>query len=77
MGNIRATMKDLCLMYMQEYGQITQLDAYREFGYTRLSDAIYKLKADGWKIRKTTGHGVGRLGNKVHYACYSLDEEDE
>ena len=76
MGNNRATMKDLCLMYMQEYGKITQLDAYREFGYTRLSDAIYKLKADGWKIRKTINKGVGRLGNKVHFAAYSLEEEE-
>lgn len=72
----KRTMKDLCLLYMQEYGEITQIDAYREFGYTRLSDAIYKLKADGWKIKKTTGTGKGRLGNPVHFAVYSLEDEE-
>ena len=46
-----------------------------EFGYTRLSDAIYKLKADGWKIKKTIHGGKGRLGNKVHFAAYSLEDE--
>ena len=76
MKRTKPTLKDLCLMYMQEYGGITQVDAYREFGYTRLSDAIYKLKADGWNIGKRACLGKSRLGNKVYYAQYYIEDEE-
>ena len=36
--------------FLIEKGSITQLQAYTNFLYTRLSDAIYVLKKRGWNI---------------------------
>lgn len=60
------------LQYIQEFGSISPLEAFRDLGYTRLSAAIFELKRNGYRIKTEVECGVNRYGHPVHYARYSL-----
>lgn len=60
------------LEYLQEFGAITPLEAFRDLGYTRLSAAIFELKRSGYAIRTERKTGKNRYGQTVSYARYSL-----
>ena len=62
--------------YMKEFGSITPLDAIRDLGYTRLACAIAELKADGHKVKTEIETGRNRWDKPVHYARYSLVEDN-
>lgn len=69
--------KELVLKYMQDFGSITTLDAFRDLGYTRLSAGIYNLKKDGYNIGSTTECSKNRYGKKVYYSRYYIIEEEK
>lgn len=63
------------LHYMMDFGSITQLDATREFGCTRLASRIAELKASGIPIRKDMVTMTNRYGEPTHFASYSIEEK--
>lgn len=67
------TQKEMVLEYMADYGSITSLDAFREFGITRLADVIYKLKNDGHNIVTTMETSKNRYGKAVSYGRYTFE----
>lgn len=67
------TQKEMVLQYIQDFGSITSLDAFREFGITRLADVVYKLKNDGHDITTTMETSKNRYGKAVHYGRYSIN----
>lgn len=74
----KMTQKQRVLRYMQEKGSITSWEAIKEFGATRLSAIIYDLRnRDGIGIISKTETSKNRYGDRVDYARYYLDEEDE
>lgn len=66
---------DKILMYMQTEGEITPLDALREFNCMRLAARISDLRKAGHKIGRRIERGKNRYGEVVHYAVYWLEEE--
>ena len=50
--------------YLKTYGSITSLQAIRDLGYTRLSDAIYKLRKKGHVIESIPTAVSTRWNNK-------------
>lgn len=74
---MRVTLQDRVLKYLQEEGSITSMDAIREFGATRLSAIIFNLKKDGYIIRTETETSKNRWGDKVTYARYFLEGDDD
>ena len=62
------------LEYIKEFGSITQLDAIRDLGYTRLAPAISEIKQMGYKVRTKREQSKNRRGKTVSYARYSLEE---
>ena len=60
------------LDYLHEFGSITQLDAIRDLGYTRLACAIAEMKRDGHKVRKQYETRKNRFGQPVTYARHFL-----
>ena len=48
------TQKEQVLAHLKKHGSITSWDAIIEYGITRLSGVIYKLKKDGYKITTKT-----------------------
>lgn len=60
------------LNYMLTEGGITQLDAMREFGCSRLGARIWDLKSSGYNIKKVMEKSKNRYGETVSYAKYYL-----
>lgn len=69
------THYDRILNHLKEYETITSWEAIKEYGCTRLSQYIYLLKKDGYKIETTTETSINRYGQKVSYNKYKLIEE--
>lgn len=65
---------DKILLYMQAEGEITPLDALREFNCMRLAARISDLRKAGHKIGRRIEKGTNRFGETVHYAVYWLEE---
>ena len=63
---------DRVLDYIEEFGSITQLDAIRDLGYTRLAPAISELKQKGIKIVSKREQSKNRRGETVSYSRYYL-----
>ena len=60
-------------MHLEKWEHLTSLDAFKDYGITRLSDIIYKLRNNGLKITTLRGYTVNRFGNKVSYGIYQLE----
>jgi len=71
----KKTQAERVLEYIQKFGSITTLEAFRDLGVTRLSARIYELRHyNGLDIEKTTSANKNRYGEVCNYAKYTLKE---
>ena len=74
----RTTHIDRTLQYMKDFGIITSLDAFREFGNTRLSATIFELRHRyGLPIKSKIEVGKNRYGDKTEFARYYIEEGED
>ena len=66
------TRNERVLQYIQDFGSITTLDAFKDLGCTRLSAAIFQLKRQGYDIRTQREQAKNRYGETVYFCRYSL-----
>ena len=71
----RVTHYDRILNHLRFKGSITSLQAFREYGITRLSAVIFDLRQNGYNITSTNVGRLNRYGDKVYFAKYTLVEE--
>ena len=71
----KRTQADRVLEYIQKFGSITTLQAFRDLGVTRLSARIFELKARGLEIDSTSVTNKNRYGENCTYAKYYLRKE--
>lgn len=64
------SQKQMVLDYIEEFGSITPLDAFRDLGITRLSAIVFRLRDDGHDIDKAIENGKNRFPNRTRYARY-------
>ena len=69
------TQKQRILKYLEMYGSITPLDAFRDLGITKLATVISEMKRDGFTFYQYYEPGRNRFGDIVHYMRYWLDED--
>lgn len=67
------SQKQMVLDYMERFGSITSLDAFRDLGITRLSAVIFDLRAEGHEIKATDESGTNRFGELTRYARYQIE----
>lgn len=67
------TKHDQVLHHLKEHGSITSWEAIMEYGATRLSGIIYKLKERGLNVQTEL---VRNASGKSHHAKYTVDKED-
>ena len=65
-------MKNRVLNYILEFGSITQLDAYRDLGCTRLSEYIRQLREE-YNIEDKWERALNRYGETTKYKRYFLE----
>lgn len=62
--------------HLYEVGHLTTFEAFSEYGITRLSDKIFKLRGIGWKIKNDNVTKTNRYGSLVTFKKYTLVEEE-
>ncbi len=68
------TQTEDVLQYMKDNGSISSMDAFREFGATRLSAIIFSLRKRGYDIETQIEVSKNRYGRNVEFARYILHE---
>lgn len=66
------TQTNIVLFHLAQYGSITSMEAFENYGITRLSAAVFALRKRGYDIDTTIQHATNRYGRKVLYAKYIL-----
>lgn len=61
------------LIYLQQHGSITPMEAEKEFACRRLGARIYDLRRNGHDIRTIPETRKNRFGKPVTYARYSME----
>ena len=67
--------KEAVIYHLKQFQTITSLQAISEYGATRLSHIIYKLRKEGYNIESLPFIKRNRFGNTVTLAKYYLDEK--
>jgi len=66
------TQKQLVLKYMNDFGSISPLEAFKDLGITRLAARVSDLKEEGVVINSTRESTLSRYGKRVSYCRYTL-----
>lgn len=64
------------LEYLQDGNSLTNFQAFKLFGTTRLGAIIYDLRKMGYKIKTITMTGQTRFGETCQFAVYELVMEE-
>lgn len=67
------TQEDLIIRYINEFGSITPLDAFRDLGITKLATVVSRLKRQGFTFYQHLDFSYNRYGKMCHYMRYWLD----
>jgi hypothetical protein len=59
--------------HLEKFGNITSLEAFNNYGATRLSAIIYNLRNRGLNIRTERVEFTDKYGNKSYYGKYILE----
>ena len=69
------------LQWLQSHASISSMEAIKEFGATRLSAIIFRLREQGYNIEMEWCEGSDRFGHPMRYGRYFLkysrEESDE
>lgn len=69
------TQVEMVLRHLQDYGSITTWESYEDYGITRLSDKIFKLRNKNYKITDEWIYRKNRYGKKIKFKKYVLEKE--
>ena len=58
--------------YLEEFGSISPMEAFRDLGETKLSTRIGEMRRRGIEIDQAEEQGKNRYGDTVRYMRYSL-----
>ena len=64
------TQIDMIKQHFVDFGELTSLEAIREYGCTRLAAVVWKLIRRGWKFEKVLETSKNRYGHTVTYTRY-------
>lgn len=70
------TQAERIMSYINEFGSISSMEAFRDLGITRLAARIADLESDGIRFRRTREAVRNRYGDKVYYIRYSIGEQN-
>ena len=72
------TQKERVKRHLEKYGTITTLEAFKEYGITRLSARIWDLKhKDGLVITEERKGAKNRFNEPTSYNVYKLEGRHE
>ena len=70
------TQHERILKYMDDYGSISPLEAFRDLGITKLATRISEMRHDGMDFEQSMEFAKNRYGEKVHYMRYRKGKDE-
>ena len=64
---------DRVLQYMNDFGSISTLEAFRDLGITRLSARIWDIEHAGVAVKRSRETGKNRYGEETHWMRYEIE----
>lgn len=74
---MKTTQCQRILDYMNQFGSISTLEAFRDLGVARLASRIHDLKGMGYNITSEIKSSKNRFGERTYFKSYRLAEEKE
>lgn len=71
------TQTDRVKSYIEQFGSITSLEAFRDIGVTRLSAAIYNLRRSGINVVSVREQQKNRYGEETAFNRYSIGKSTQ
>lgn len=71
------TQRDRVINYIEQFGEITPIEAFRDLGITKLATRISEMIKDGIEIEKEFVKSKNRFGETVYYMKYSFPKESD
>jgi len=68
------TQQQRILKYMQDFGSISPMEAFRDLGITKLATRISEITRGGQAVAKQMEISRNRYGDTVRYMRYRLPE---
>lgn len=72
---MKLTQCELIMRHLRDYGSISPVEAFSEYGIMRLAARIADLKEQGVPITSERTEGKNRYGEPVRYSVYYLNKE--
>ena len=60
------------IKYVNDFGSISTLEAFRDLGITRLSARIWDIEKSGKTVRREMEIGKNRYGEVTHWTRYRI-----
>ena len=70
------TQVERIMQYIEDYGSISSMEAFRDLGITRLAARISDAEADGVVFNRTKEAVTNRYGEKVYFTRYSIAKQE-
>lgn len=70
------TQPQRVLAYIDEFGSITQIEAFVRLGIVRLPSRIHDFKKDGIDIKREWIRGKNRFGEPIRIVKYSREVQN-
>ena len=71
----KTTQCDRILQHLKSKGSITSMEAFEQYGITRLSGRIFDLREMGYDIVTMRVEGINRYGEPTQFARYCFRGE--
>lgn len=71
------TQCERIIEYMQMFGSISPLEAFRDLGITKLATRISEMRKTGMEFEQEYMKSKNRFGEDVFYMRYYLPKEDK
>lgn len=75
MESFKNTQEQRILSYMEEFGSITQMEAFFDLGVMRLASRISSLRKQGYGIESSLEKVKNRYGEACHIKRYRLSDD--
>ena len=69
------TQAERIMNYINDFGSISPMEAFRDLGITKLATRVSEMKRDGIKFEQKFEESKNRCGETVRYMRYSRASE--
>lgn len=66
------SQSNVVIQHLLNHGSITSMEAFNNYGITRLSAIIFNLRHEGYQINSEICHSINRQGNHCSYSKYTV-----